>query len=73
MLYLQENAELSRMTGVEPGSMAQLLKRMTREGLIKRRRYPRDVVRVAQPVMPRLTLDLGLSSHLAVLEGHEII
>ncbi len=33
----------------------------------------RDVVRVAQPVMARLTQDLGLSSHLGVLDGREII
>lgn len=33
----------------------------------------RDVVRVAQPVMARLTQDLGLSSHLGVLDGRDII
>ncbi len=33
----------------------------------------RDVVRVAQPVMARLVIDLGLSSHLGVLDGREII
>lgn len=33
----------------------------------------RDVVRVAQPVMARLVADLGLSSHLGILDGTEII
>ncbi|MCC0074321.1 MAG: IclR family transcriptional regulator [Rhodobacter sp.] len=33
----------------------------------------RDVVRVAQPVMARLAADLGLSSHLGVLDGRDII
>ncbi|MCB1388160.1 MAG: IclR family transcriptional regulator [Rhodobacteraceae bacterium] len=33
----------------------------------------RDVVRVAQPVMARLVTDLGLSSHLGILDGTEII
>jgi DNA-binding IclR family transcriptional regulator len=33
----------------------------------------RDVVRLAQPVMARLAADLGLSSHLGVLDGREII
>lgn len=33
----------------------------------------RDVVRIAQPVMARLVLDLELSSHLGVLDGAEII
>ena len=33
----------------------------------------RDVVRLAQPVMARLVADLGLSSHLGVLDGREII
>lgn len=33
----------------------------------------RDVVRVARPVMARLTHELGLSSHLGVLDGREII
>lgn len=33
----------------------------------------RDVVRLAQPVMGRLAAELGLSSHLGVLDGREII
>lgn len=33
----------------------------------------RDVVRVAQPVMARLAAQTGLSSHLGVLDGREII
>jgi len=33
----------------------------------------RDVVRVAQPVMARLVTSLGLSSHLGILDGTEII
>lgn len=33
----------------------------------------RDVVRVSQPVMTRLVTDLGLSSHLGILDGTEII
>jgi DNA-binding IclR family transcriptional regulator len=33
----------------------------------------RDVVRLAQPVMARLAAELGLSSHLGVLDGREII
>ncbi len=33
----------------------------------------RDVLRVAQPVMARLAFDSGLSSHLGVLDGREII
>ena len=33
----------------------------------------RDVVRVAQPVMARLTAELELSSHLGVLDGRDII
>lgn len=33
----------------------------------------RDVVRVAQPVMARMVTSLGLSAHLGILEGTEII
>lgn len=33
----------------------------------------RDVVRVAQPVMARLVIRLGLSAHMGILEGTEII
>jgi DNA-binding IclR family transcriptional regulator len=33
----------------------------------------RDVVRLAQPVMAQLAAELGLSSHLGVLDGREII
>lgn len=33
----------------------------------------RDVVRVSQPVMARLTAALGLSSHLGILDGTDII
>lgn len=33
----------------------------------------RTVIRVAQPVMARLSTELGLSSHLGVLDGREII
>lgn len=33
----------------------------------------RDVVRMAQPVMARLTAALGLSSHLGILDGTDII
>lgn len=33
----------------------------------------RDVVRIAQPVMARLAAETGLSSHLGVLDGREII
>lgn len=33
----------------------------------------RDVLRVAQPIMARLVLDLGLSSHLGILDGPEVI
>ncbi|MDO5642782.1 MAG: IclR family transcriptional regulator, partial [Paracoccus sp. (in: a-proteobacteria)] len=33
----------------------------------------RDLVRLAQPIMARLAADLGLSSHLGILDGREII
>lgn len=33
----------------------------------------RDILRLSRPVMARLVVDLGLSSHLGVLDGREII
>ncbi len=69
LLYTLEAERMIEPTG--DGTSWQLGPGMI--GLAAEALKSRDVVRLAQPVMARLTADTGLSAHLGVLDGRDII
>lgn len=72
LLRLLETLRSERMIQLNPDGGGYVLG----NGLIHlaaRALYSRDVVQIAQPELRRLAETLGLSAHLGVIEGHEIL
>ncbi len=72
LLRLLETLQRERMIQTSPDSSGYTLG----NGLISlaaHALYSRDIVQIAQPELKKLAATLGLSAHLGVIEGHEIL